>query len=1028
MIRAEDWSTTVLGPIESWPQSLKTVLRLMLDSRCAMWMSWGPELTFFCNDAYLPAVGVRRDWVIGSPATKVWAEIWPEVGGRIEQVLKTGEATRDEGLLLFLERSGYPEETYHTFSYSPVYDDAGAIGGNLCVVTEETARVIGGRRLDTLRELGAGLAGRIRQHGMVEAVQGALARNPRDLPFALVYLFDEKDQPRLACASGVEAGTAAGALLAEAEFCPWPHAEVLRRGAALEVADLGGKFAALPTGDWRVPPSRAVLQPVAKQGQERPAGFLVAGLNPYRTFDDAYAGFIALVAGQIAAGYANSRAYEEQRRPIEDALREEARTLDILNRVGIAVAGELDREGTVQIVTDAKARLYQASQKARDELRTLNETLEQRVTERTLQLKESERQFSLLVAGVIDYAIFMLDPGGRIISWNPGAERIKGYRAAEIIGQHFSQFYTAEDRANDVPGRALRRASAEGKLEAEGWRVRKDGSRFWANVVIDAIYDESGRLIGFAKITRDMTERRNVEEQLRQAQKMEAIGQLTGGVAHDFNNLLIIILGNLETLLRQLGKDKADPQRLRRVSENALRGAQRAAALTQRLLAFSRRQPLEPKSVNVNKLVAAMSDLLRRTLGEQIAIETVLAAGLWQTHADPNQLESAILNLAVNARDAMPEGGKLTVETANTHLDDRYADRQVEVAPGQYVSFAITDTGVGMSKEVLARVFEPFFTTKDIGHGTGLGLSQVYGFVKQSGGHVKIYSEPGQGTTVRIYLPRLMVEEEEAALPAANESARSETGTETILVVEDDDDVRQHSAQILSELGYRVFEAPNGQAALEILGRQSEVRLLFTDVGLPGGMNGRQLAEEARRRRPHLKVLFTTGYARNAIVHEGRLDPGVQVITKPFTFAVLAIKIRDLLEADAGPKRVLVVEDEELVRMVAADALKELGYRVEEAGSATEAANKVRVAGAHIDAAIIDIGLPDRRGDALAAELRALYADLPIVIASGYTESALQERFGKDPLLRFLTKPYDIERLGKTLRSLGVEASAARES
>ena len=529
-----------------------------------------------------------------------------------------------------------------------------------------------------------------------------------------------------------------------------------------------------------------------------------------------------------------------------------------------------------------------------DTLRRVNELLEEEIAERTAALGESESRFRLLVKGVVDYAIFMLDREGRVTNWNTGAERIKGYAASEIIGQHFSRFYTEEDRAEGIPQRALATAVRTGKFEAEGWRVRKDGTRFWANVLIDAIRDDAGELIGFAKVTRDMTERRAVEERLRQAQKMEAIGQLTGGVAHDFNNLLTVIFGNLETLQRRL--PEKDDDDLRRLVEGAIRGATRAAQLTHRLLAFSRRQPLEPKPVNLNRLVAAASELLQRTLGERVAVETVLGAGLWWVQVDPSQLESALLNLAVNARDAMPEGGKLTIETANTYLDEAYAAGQDDLAPGQYVLLAVSDTGTGMSKEIIVRAFEPFFTTKAPGEGTGLGLSQVYGFIKQSGGHVKIYSEPGEGTTVKLYLPRL------ATAPGQGESA--EIGPvapmarrgETILVVEDDDDVRAHSVDILRELGYRVIAAPDGPSALRILESEPEIRLIFTDIGLPGGLNGRHLAEEARRRYPALRVLYTTAYARNAILHQGRLEPGVDVVLKPFTYAALAAKIREVLD------------------------------------------------------------------------------------------------------------------------------------
>jgi PAS domain S-box-containing protein len=517
-------------------------------------------------------------------------------------------------------------------------------------------------------------------------------------------------------------------------------------------------------------------------------------------------------------------------------------------------------------------------------------------------LAESERRFRLLVTSVVDYALFMLNREGYVTNWNPGAQRIKGYTPDEIIGRHFSVFYAEEDRAAGIPAKALETAAREGKFETEAWRMRKDGSRFWANVVIDPIRDESGNLLGFAKITRDISDRRALEqakEQLHQSQKMETVGQLTGGVAHDFNNLLQVIRSNLEALERNPpSPESVDADRHARWVRSALRGVDRAAALTHRLLAFARQQPLEPKPLDPNKLVGGMSDLLRRTLGETIAIETVLAGGLWRTFADPNQVESAILNLAVNARDAMPEGGQLTIETANTYLDEAYAGAHQEVTPGQYVMIAVTDTGTGMSKETVAKAFEPFFTTKDIGKGTGLGLSQVYGFVKQSGGHVKIYSELGEGTTVRIYLPRYMAQEKMQEEAAAASAVPTGTYRETILVVEDDEDVRASSVETLRELGYRVLEAPDGAAALSVLEREPAVRLLFTDVGLPGGMNGRQLADEARRRRPALQVLFTTGYARNALVHHGRLDPGVELIVKPFTYAALAAKIRALLEAD----------------------------------------------------------------------------------------------------------------------------------
>jgi PAS domain S-box-containing protein len=565
----------------------------------------------------------------------------------------------------------------------------------------------------------------------------------------------------------------------------------------------------------------------------------------------------------------------------------------------IAGRGEIMKDETGQARRVAGV-YYEISERKALEARflALNESLEARVADRArqlaataAQLEETERRFHLLVDAVTDYAIFMLNTAGNVISWNPGAERIKGYSSGEILGQHFSRFYTEDDRQKELPRTALATAERTGKYEAEGWRCRKDGTTFMASVVINSIRDTSGRLLGFAKITRDVTEKRATEEQLRQAQKMEAVGQLTGGIAHDFNNLLTVIMGNLEHLDRVL----PPAQPAKRMIAAALRGASRAAMLTHQLLAFSRRQPLMPEVLSVNKLVAGMSDLMRRTLGEAIQIEAVLAGGLWLTLADGNQLENALINLAINARDAMPEGGQLTIETANAHLDEAYARMHDEVQPGQYVGIFVTDTGIGVAPETVAQVFEPFFTTKEIGQGTGLGLSQVYGFTKQSGGHVKIYSEVGEGTTVRLYLPRYRGTED--VVDERLEAQELPQGrSELVLVVEDDPDVRDYTVEMVGALGYSVLSAPDGASALRLLDSHLDVSLLFTDVGLPGGMNGRQLAEHALRRQPRLKVLYTTGYARTAIVHQGRLDPGVEVIFKPFTYSDLATRIRQVLK------------------------------------------------------------------------------------------------------------------------------------
>jgi len=515
-------------------------------------------------------------------------------------------------------------------------------------------------------------------------------------------------------------------------------------------------------------------------------------------------------------------------------------------------------------------------------------------------LLESERRYRRLVEAVVDYAIFQLDPSGQVATWNPGAERIKGYRPEEIIGRHFSTFYTPEDIEKGVPTTALAEASEKGRFEAEGWRLRKDGTRFWASVVIDRITDESGAIIGFAKVTRDLTERKQtqdelqrVQEQLIASQKLEAVGQLSGGIAHDFNNLLMIVLGNLENAERN-SRNLGGPN-LHRALANAKRGAQRAAALTSRLLAFSRRQALDPKPINLNGFLSGLQEFLQRTLGERIEVQTVGGAGLWQIEVDVNHLESTIVNLAINARDAMPNGGKLTIEATNVSADEHYSRANPEVAAGQYIVISVSDTGSGMTAEVLNHAFEPFFTTKEPGQGTGLGLSQVYGFVKQSGGHVKIYSEVGEGTSIKMYFPRYFGNMP-PALDETDDFIAEAASVEIILVVEDDADLRGYVSDVLRDLNYRVLSAGSAQAALTILLQEDQqVDLLLTDVVMPG-MNGRELGKRAQQIRPHLKILYMTGYSRNAVVHQGRLDEGVELLEKPVTQAKLALKVREILD------------------------------------------------------------------------------------------------------------------------------------
>jgi PAS domain S-box-containing protein len=527
-------------------------------------------------------------------------------------------------------------------------------------------------------------------------------------------------------------------------------------------------------------------------------------------------------------------------------------------------------------------------------LGSANQQLERRVARRS-------RELDRIVQLSLD-ALVVVGFDGRYRSASPAWTRITGWSVAETLTRHVLDLVHPDDRDAAVAALGHLASGEPAEVAVENRIHSADGTYRWLSWRAVAAPEED---LVYA-VARDVTEERAREEQLRQSQKMEVVGQLTGGIAHDFNNLLTIIMGSLELIQRGLDRDSgttrgADARTRRRVG-TAMDGARRAAQLTHRLLAFSRRQPLQPQAVELNRLVAGMSDLLHRTLGETVAVETVLAGGLWPAQADPNQLENAILNLAVNARDAMPGGGRLTIETANAHLDENYAAGREEVSPGDYAMIAVTDTGIGMMPEVMAHVFEPFFTTKPVGQGTGLGLAQVYGFMKQSGGHVAIYSEPGEGTTVKLYLPRLR---DPAAQPPpgpaspAGAEALTEGRGETVLVVEDEAGVRAFTAEVLRDAGYRVLAAEDAGSALAQLDAAPDIVLLFTDVVLAGGMNGRQLADEATRRRPDLRVLFTTGYTRNAIIHHGRLDDGVHLIGKPFTAADLTRKLRDVLSSVA---------------------------------------------------------------------------------------------------------------------------------
>jgi PAS domain S-box-containing protein len=507
-------------------------------------------------------------------------------------------------------------------------------------------------------------------------------------------------------------------------------------------------------------------------------------------------------------------------------------------------------------------------------------------------LRRSEEQLRILIQGVTDYAIFMLDPDGCVASWNAGAQRIKGYLPEEIIGQHFSRFYTPEDRERGLPAQSLDKARREGRFETEGWRVRKDGTRFWSNVVIDAISSPDGKLIGFAKVTRDITEKleaaRALEEArdaLAQAQKMEAIGQLTGGIAHDFNNLLMAVIGSLELVRKRIGYDP----RLTPLIDNAMQGAQRGATLTQRMLAFARRQPLDLRPIAVPALVSDMSNLLRSALGPEFRIEPVFPRDLPAVRSDASQLETALLNLVINARDAMPDGGQIGILAREERV---HANEAPPLKPGRYVRLSVIDRGQGMDKETLARAAQPFFTTKGVGKGTGLGLSMVHGMAEQSGGRLVLKSAPGQGTTAELWLPvsEMTPKEGRRAEEAAGDlEAPLPARPLTVLAVDDDDLVLNNTMAMLEDLGYRAIAARSGTQALDLL-NASDVDLVISDEVMPE-MRGSELAALIRRRWPNLPFILTTGYAETL----GESDVPLPRLDKPFRQSDLARALDDTL-------------------------------------------------------------------------------------------------------------------------------------
>lgn len=718
----------------------------------------------------------------------------------------------------------------------------------------------------------------------------------------------------------------------------------------------------------------------------------------------------------------NTAALVIERKQAQTALHEESKVLQTLNKTGAALAGELDLERLVQGVTDAGVELtgakfgaffYNVEDKKGESYMLYTLSGVDRSAFAQFPMPQKTRVFAPTFdgLGIVRSDDILADPryghNDPYKGMPEGHLPVRSYlavpvasRSGEIIGGLFfghpepGQF---TQRHEDLMGGIAGQASvAVDNARLFQSAQREIAQRTEAEAALTRLNEQLE-----TRVIEEIEVRRKTEIALQQAQRMESLGQLTGGVAHDFNNLLQVVSGNLHLLAKDIAGNARSEQRV----QNALMGVSRGAKLAQQLLAFGRRQALEPKVINVGRLVRGLDDMLRRALGEEIQIETTITGGLWNTFADPGQVENALLNLAINARDAMDGQGQLTIEVGNAFLDDDYARNHVDVDPGQYVVLSVTDTGSGMPAEVVEKVFEPFYTTKPEGKGTGLGLSMVYGFAKQSGGHANIYSEIGHGTTVKLYLPRTKGSED--VLVDLDQQA-VEGGSETILVVEDDEQVRATVVEMLTDLGYRVLKAPNADSGLAVVESGLPIDLLFTDVVMPGHLRSPELARKAKERLPQLAVLFTSGYTENAIVHGGRLDEGVQLLAKPYTREALARKVRHVLSnqqqinavatpvaprtevpvqtqdstpADK-PLSILLVEDDVLIRMNTADMLTDMGHSVLEAGSAAEA-SVVLEGQPTPDVLITDVQLPGMSGIELAAQMRDTYPDMGVIFATG---------------------------------------------
>ena len=912
-IRAHDWSAT-LGPASGWHPSLKTLAGVMLAAVQPMFIAWGPQRILLYNDAYAPLLGQKHHDALGRPFLDVWREVREEIGALFDQVF-AGRPIHMEDITLFLDRHGRREEAHFAFSYTPVHDERGAVAGLFCSCTDTTAQVLAER---------SRLAETERQRRLFQQAPGFIAiLRGRELAYefvndAFVRLFGERNYIGQTVQSTFPDIEGQGFL----ELLD----QVYRTGQRFVARDTPVRFQGAPGRPWEERILDFVYEPVVDD-----AGAVTGMFIEGHDVTDAHRAAAALRESEARLRELNG---DLERQVVERSL-DRGRTwqvspdlLSVFNVQGHLESTNPAWEAVLGWPAEELARMPWSDLVHPDDLARSHAAFEQITRgipllrfenrcrckhggyrwlswvavpeagrfycsarditaekEQAAALEERTRERDRVWRNSRDLLV-IVGADGIFRAVNPAWTVLLGYNPGEVVGRSFLDFVWPEDAALTQGG--LDAAAMRNLTDFENRYTHKDGTPRWiswhTSAEDDLLY-AYGRDVTAAKAQADAL--LQTEEQLRQSQKMEAVGQLTGGLAHDFNNLLAGITGSLELMQTRLAQGRAGD--LGRYLVAAQGAAKRAAALTHRLLAFTRRQTLDPRPTDLNRLVAGMDELVRHTAGPAVAVTA--APTLWTTLVDPNQLENALLNLCINARDAMPEGGRLAISTGNARLGEGSGQ---DLPPGQYVTLCVADTGTGMTPEVMRRAFDPFFTTKPIGMGTGLGLSMIYGFVQQSGGQARIHSAPGQGTTVCLYLPRHHGEADAADEPASLAAAPRAGQGETVLVVDDEPTVRMLVGEVLQDLGYTAIEAADGAAGLQVLQSGARVDLLVTDVGLPG-LNGRQVADAARAMRPGLRVLFITGYAENAILNHGHLQPGMSVLVKPFTTEALASRVKELI-------------------------------------------------------------------------------------------------------------------------------------